>query len=259
MIALVGVLVFACQLWRIHELWTPVGFMDTWPVYDRLMQWQQGHLDFADYLLMPHGPHPHAIIYFLYLVDLTLGSGRQLVPHFATLLSIFGVVAVFAFLFLHIPSESGFTVGTCILLSGSLILLSGPSEATVIPFQAVVVVTRFIYFLLLAILVWCECFPNKWLHYTAIAVSCIAVSFYAAGGLFAFEILLLHLIFFRNWRPLVFSWLPLASYLCLMGRIKPAAEMLKVTSLVRGLILRLFWRSPGERSATMAPCSPPAG
>ena len=236
-IALVGLFVFVAQLWRIHSMWTPVGFVDTWPLYDRLMKWRLGQLSFDHYLFDPHGLHLHFIIYLLYLIDVTWGSGRQLVPHFATLISVLGVIATLSFIILRLyPPKARSTIRFCALFFGTFVLLSGVSEATVIPFQAVVVVTRFLYFLLLAILVWCQFFPNKWLHALALAASCLAASFYAAGGIFAFEVFLVHAIFFRNWRQLLCSWLPLASYLLLVGHyIKPSAETAALASLLRGL------------------------
>ena len=99
LIALLGLFVFVIQIWRIHALWTPVGYVDTWPLYDRLMHWHQGQLSLDHYLFDPHGPHLHFIIYLLYLIDVTCGSGRQLVPHFATLLSIFGLIATLSYIF----------------------------------------------------------------------------------------------------------------------------------------------------------------
>lgn len=238
-IALAGLVVFASQMWRIHAMWTPVGFVDTWPLYDRLMKWSQGNLSLDHYLFDPHGLHLHFIIYLLYLIDVTCGSGRQLVPHFATLISILGVIATLSFVFLRLSTpKAPLTVRFCALFFGTFVLLSGLSEATVIPFQAVVVVTRFVHFLLLAILVWCQFVPNKWLHALALGASCLAASFYAAGGIFAFEVLLLHAIFFRNWRPLLCSWLPLASYLWFIGHyLKPGIETKAISALLRGLNL----------------------
>lgn len=236
-ITLFGLIVFVSQLWRIHQMWTPVGFVDTWPLYDRLMKWHQGKLSLDHYLFDPHGLHLHFIIYLLYLIDVTCGSGRQLVPHFATLISIFGVIATVLFLILRLSTAKiPLTLRLCVLVVGTIVLLSGVSEATLIPFQAVVVVTRFVHFLLLAILVWCQFYPNKWLHGLALAASCVGAAFYAAGGIFAFEILLLHAIFFRRWRPLLFSWLPLASYLWFIGHyVKATAETNVLTSLLRGI------------------------
>jgi hypothetical protein len=225
-IALIGLIVLLSQLWRIHAMWTPVGFVDTWPLYDRLMKWRQGSLTLDHYLFDPHGLHLHFIIYLLYLIDVTCGSGRQLVPHFATLISIVGLIATFSFITLRVyPPKSPLTLRYSAFLFGSFILLSGVSEATMIPFQAVVVVTRFLHFMLLAILVWCQFFSNRRLHTLALAASCLAASFYAAGGIFAIEILMLHAIFYRRWRPLLWSWLPLASYLWFIGHyLKPSAE-----------------------------------
>lgn len=234
-IAVAGLAVFLIQLWRIHALWTPVGFVDTWPLYDRLMHWRQGQLSLDHYFFDPHGAHLHFIIYLLYLIDFAFGSGRQLVPHLATLFSILGLIATLSFFFLKVRMASPSSrLPAYALMFGTLILLSGVSEATAIPFQAVVVVTRFVYILLLSILVWCQFVPNKWLHASALIASCLAASFYASGGVFAIEVSAVHLIFFRNWRPLLCSWLPLASYGWFMGHyVKPNAEFLTVGSLLR--------------------------
>ena len=99
LIALLGLFVFVIQIWRIHALWTPVGYIDTWPLYDRLMRWHQGHVHLDHYFFDPHGPHLHFIIYLLYLIDVTCSSGTQLVPHFATLVSIFGLIVTLSYLF----------------------------------------------------------------------------------------------------------------------------------------------------------------
>ena len=230
-----GLLLFLAQTWRIHAMWTPVGFVDTWPLYDRLMKWRQGQLTLDHYLFDPQGPHLHFIIFLLYLIDVLFGSGRQLVPHFATIFSICGIAATLCFLVIRsYPTKTAWTLQACALIAGVLILLSGVSEATVIPFQAVVVVTRFIHFALLGVLAWCEFFPNRRLHLFTLAISCVAATFYAAGGIFAIEILLLHLICFRNWRPLLWSWLPLACYFWFMVHyVKPTAEITTITSLLR--------------------------
>jgi len=235
LIALLGLFVFVIQIWRIHALWTPVGYVDTWPLYDRLMHWHQGHLSLDHYLFDPHGPHLHFIIYLLYLIDVTCGSGRQFVPHLATLFSIVGLIATLSYVFFRsYPPNSTWTLAGCVWFFGTLVLLSGVSDATAIPFQAIVVVTRFVYILLLSVLAWCLFFPHRWLHVSALIASCIAASFYAASGIFAMEVLALHIIFYRRWRPLLLSWLPLASYLWLMGHyVKPNAEFVMIGRLLR--------------------------
>ena len=235
LIALLGLFVFVIQIWRIHALWTPVGYIDTWPLYDRLMRWHQGHVHLDHYFFDPHGPHLHFIIYLLYLIDVTCSSGTQLVPHFATLVSIFGLIVTLSYLFFRsYPPNCAWSLRACIWFFGMLVMFSGVSYATAVPFQAVVVVTVFIYCLLLAVLAWCLFFPNRWLHVSALLGCCVAASFYAASGIFAMEVLALHVIFFRRRRALLVAWLPLASYVWLLRNyVTPNSEIVMIGRLVR--------------------------
>lgn len=243
LMALFGSYLFLLQMWDIHALWTPVGFVDTWPLYDRLMKFNTGQLSLDHYLLDPH-VHPHSIVYFLYLMDTMYGSGRQLLPHFATLLSIIGLVATLWYVvWRSSPDRLSFDVRSCAFFFGTLILLSGLSEATAIPFQCVVVVTRFVYIGLLAILVFCQFRPNKLLHAAALAASVIAVSFFASGGVFAAQILLLHLVFFRRWRWLLCSILPLVAYLLLIAHYtQPGAETHAIKGIITGINFTAIWQ-----------------
>jgi hypothetical protein len=235
LMALFGLYVFLLQMWDIHALWTSVGFVDTWPLYDRLMKFNTGQLSLDHYLLDPH-VHPHSIVFFLYLMDTMYGSGRQLLPHFATLLSIIGLIATLWYVVWRSSADRfAFNLRSCAFLFGTLVLLSGLSEATVIPFQCVVVVTRFVYISLLAIMVFCQFRPNKVLHVAALAASVIAVSFFASGGVFAAQIVLLHLVFFRRWRWLLCSILPLVAYLLLIAHYThPGAETHAMKGIITG-------------------------
>ena len=92
------------------------------------------------------------------------------------------------------------------------------------------------YLLLLAILIWCQLHPNRWLYIGAMTASCVAVSLYAAGGIFALEVILLHVIFFRGWKVLPWSATPLVSYLWFIGRyVKPSAETTAMSNVLRNL------------------------
>ena len=232
LISLIGIYIFIMQMWNIHDLWTSVGFVDTWPLYDRLMRFSSGQISLDHYFFDPH-VHPHAIIYFLYLMDTTLGNGKQIVPHFATLFSIIGLITTFWYLVCQSVDKFSFNIRSCIFFMGTMILLSGLSEATIIPFQSVVVTTRFAYTLLLAILVSCQFRHNKVLHTVALIVSSLAVTFYASGGIFAAEIILLHLIFFKRWRWLLASTAPLITYLFLVHHyFQPSAESQGIKELI---------------------------
>jgi hypothetical protein len=107
-----------------------------------------------------------------------------------------------------------------------------------LPFQAVVVVTRFVYILLLAILVYCQFKENRGLHVFALAASSVAVSFYASGGIFAAEIILLHALFFRRWRWLIASFIPLICYLALIDHyFHPSTESQTLKAMLSGMDL----------------------
>lgn len=216
-----GFYIFIIQILDTHTLWTPVGYVDTWPLYDRLMKFDTGQLSFWHYLFDPH-VHPHSIVYFLYLIDVTYGSGRQLVPHFTTILSTIGLITTIWYVVWRFSSNKNlFNLRSCAFFISILILLSGLSEGTEIPFQVVVVATRFFYILLFSILVYCQFCPNKILHIVALVASALAVSFFASGGLFAAEIILLHLCFFKRWRWLLASTIPFLSYLLLVHYFPP--------------------------------------
>jgi hypothetical protein len=225
--------IFLWQMWDIHALWTPVGLVDTWPLYDRLMKYMTGQLNLEHYLLDPH-VHPHSIVYFLFLMDTILGSGRELVPHFATLFSIVGLGATFCFVVWQaFPDRTLSNIRLYAFLFGTIVLVSGVSEASAIPFQCVVIVTRFLYILILAALVYCQFYPNKPLHITAIAAAVVAVSFYASGGVLAGSVVLIHVIFFRRRRWLYASFLPLITYLILIARYtKPGAETEQIKAIL---------------------------
>lgn len=236
-IAIFGSYLFLRQMWIIHDLWTPVGLVDTWPLYDRLLKLNTGQLRLDHYLLDPHG-HPHFMVFFLYLIDVMWGSGRQLVPHIATMLSIIGTIALFWFIAWNVASNRpGVNLRSCAYFFGALFLLSGLSQSTLIPFQTVVITSRFAYFLLLALLVICQFRHNVMLHALALVVSMGAVSFYAEGGIFAAEIILLHLLFFRRWGWLVASFLPLAAYLLWAAYYDPGndAETLTMKAIIYGM------------------------
>lgn len=215
---ILGIYIFLVQMWSIHVLWTPVGFVDTWPLYDRLMRFKTGQISLSHYLFDPH-VHPHLIVYFLYLMDVTYETGRQLIPHLATLVSIIGLVAIIWYIvYRSSAAQLQINLRSCSFFAGTLILLAGLSEATIIPFQSVVMVTRFIYTLLLAILIFCQFYHNRALHAAALAASIVAASFYASGNIFALQIILIHLLFFRRWRWLLCSTLPLLAYFWMINK-----------------------------------------
>ena len=241
LMALFGLYVFLRQMWSIHTLWTPVGFVDTWPLYERLFKYTSGQLSLDHYLLDPH-VHPHLIVFFLYLMDVMYGSGRQLVPHLATLLSIVGLIATIWFSVWRSSSDQlSCNPRSCAFFIGTLVLLSGVSEATAIPFQTVVVTSRFVYIALLAALVFCQFRPNKMLHIASLAASVVAVSFYASGGVFAAEIILLHFVFYRREqrRWLFASMLPLLTYILMSAYYSHSSP-------IRGAIHQIRFAAIGE-------------
>ena len=248
-ILLLGLAVLLMQLALAHRFWTPVGFVDAWPLYDRLMRFSQGQLSLDHYLLDPH-VHPHSIVYLLYLIDARLGSGRQVVPHVATLVGVVALALLLAGLCWQArPAGTRGDLRLALLLAGIAILVSGVSEATIIPFQCVVVVTRVTYVGLLAILVFCQFRPRPALHAAALAASTVAISFYASAGVFAAEIVLLHLLAMRRWVWLLLSALPLAAYLLLMAHYPPP---LGEENAIRALIQDMDWTTLARIAAGAA-------
>lgn len=223
-LVLVGIAIGLVQILKIHQLWTSVGYVDTWPLYDRLMRFMTGELSLDHYLFDPH-VHPHSIVYFLYLIDVTLGTGRQLIPHYASIFSVVALaITLVTFLKKLAPVAMEYSYSSSFLLAAIFVILPNLSEATVIPFQTVVITTRFLYILLLATLIYCHLdAQSNSLHFFTLVVSAIAATFYASGGVFAAEVLLLHLLFFRRWIWAVLSALPLAAYFTVIAMYTAAS------------------------------------
>lgn len=230
-----GLSIGLAQIIKIHQLWTSVGYVDTWPLYDRLMRYMTGQLSLDHYLFDPH-VHPHSIVYILYLIDVTLSTGRQLVPHYATIFSITALATtLIIFLRKLAPVAMQFDYASSFLIAAILIILPNLSEATIIPFQTVVITTRFLYILLLATLVYCQFnSESNTLHLSALIASAIAATFYASGGVFAAEIFLLHLLFFRRWIWVILSGMPLAAYFTVIAMYTSASAETEALKKILG-------------------------
>jgi hypothetical protein len=222
------------QLWQCVNLWTPVGFVDTWPLYDRLMRLHEGAISFDHYLFDPQGPHLHGIVYFLYLIDAKFASGRHIIPMVSSLASVLALTALFALLFFRSREKTPLSLRFILLLAGTAVLFSSLSEATFLPFQTVVATTRFGYFLVLAVLVWTQVYPNRKLETAALVCACVLMTFYAAGGILSVDIILIYIVFRRGWKAVLCSAVPLLVYLAMARRyIQPGAEIAGVAAIVR--------------------------
>lgn len=199
------------------------------------MHYATGQLSLDHYLNDPF-VHPHAIIFFLFLVDY-LTRGQMLIPHFATIFSIILLVAMFWYVtYKMYAGKIELDIRICAFIFSLPILYTGYSEATAIPFQAVVTVSRFVYAALLTTLVYGLFKRNTIVHATALVLSCIAISFYASAGIFAAEIILLHILFFRRWKWLLASFLPLLAYLLLVNHYFFAtAESKNIKAILDGM------------------------
>ena len=226
-------IVASIQLYGMHTAFTAVGFVDAWPLYDRLMRYEKHDLSLLHYLFDPH-VHPHLIVYLIYLIDFLVADLRQIIPYISSTVSIL----LLSYLLIYTIYKTKYDIWSNDLRSASLygatlVLTSGLSEATLIPFQTVVLTSRLFYVSLFAIIIYSHYKDSVSLYISGIILSSIAVAFYASGGLFALEMILVNLLFFRRWKRLVASFLPLASYVSLVAIfIHPSLETHALKSII---------------------------
>lgn len=204
----ITVFVFAYLVWCALTSWSPVPIVDGWPVYHRLMNYLNGAIDLTAYLLSPHGAHLHSLIYALYLLDFDWGS-RQLVPHLASVLSTVLTAGLLAYAVLAVakPKIGPFAARSAGVLT--LVVVATLSVEGLIPFQAVLTVSRLAYVAILFGFVR-ALVSMKWqLEIVLLVTSCVAVTFHGSGLIFAVVVLLQHLHLGRSWLFRAVGLLPL--------------------------------------------------
>ncbi len=234
-----AICVWIGQMWFICTAWTPVGFVDTWPLYERLVAFRSGTLSLDHYLLDPHGLHLHSIVYFLYLVDALLSSGRQIVPHWASIVSMVGTAVCIVYVFSRSRDDQPtWSAPEKLFMVLAPVLLCGISEATVLPFQSVVIVSRFAYVIILCLLVYALTRPkNRGLYLITLLLAVISAGFYGSSGLFAAEVLLVHFVLRSSWRRVLLSAAPLLTHLLLVRTYidRNNREAIEVAAVLRNL------------------------
>lgn len=216
LIVATAIATFLGQLALSNAVWTPVGYVDVWALWDRYMKFDAGAISLDHYLLDPF-VHPHLIVFLLYLADIGLAGGRQIVPHLAMLASIvaFSAALIYA-LWRTALGERWHAFGLSVLAGTVLLTSAGISEATTIPFQTVVECSRTIYLLLLLLIIWSLHHGKQAVYIVSMAIAVASVPFYASGNIFALEIIIVHLLPPVRWRLVALSFLPFVAYLALV-------------------------------------------
>jgi hypothetical protein len=178
------------------------------------MKLKSGELTLDRYLLDPVGMEFQFSTDLAFLINVFLASGRMIIPRLLMVFSIIATSVTLLFVLLYAGRRGlDFSPASYMCVFGTLVLLAGLSEATVLSFQVGLLTSRFVFYLLLAVLIWCQVYSKPRLHVAALSLACLAVSFCPAGGMFAIEVFLVHVVFFKGWRRLLCSTLLFASFL----------------------------------------------
>jgi hypothetical protein len=219
-----------------------VPIVDGWPVLHRIMLLENGEISWRRYLLSPHGAHMHAIIYFVAWLDFQLLGGQQELQTAVSLLAVTIYTLFIAGLLAWEGTRQGRRPVEIIFVAlAASALLSGLSdmESLLVPFQAVLSVSRLTYIVLL----WALCVAiqrNRPSLYAIVILAAIpAVTFHGTGQLFGFCIILVHLLLRQGAKRLAIACLPMLCALAVQsyysvggGELSQLGQVLTPSALV---------------------------
>jgi len=188
------------------------------------MQYMTGEVDLLSYLLAPHGAHPHAVVYGLYLVDWRFG-GQQLVPFAVSVVCIasFGILSS-ALVYTAARKRGAAARSSSLAGAAALVVGVAVSREILEPFQVVLTASRLIYCLGLLGFVFALRGNRTRMDLVLLAATSLAVTFHGSGLLFAILIALQHMILSKTMWQRAAGLLPLITF----------------------LIYTFFWLPPGQ-------------
>jgi hypothetical protein len=232
---------FLYELLIIIHLWTPVGYVDTWPLYHRFEKLASGEIGLIRLLLEPH-VHPHAIVFLIYLFDYWIFGLRQILPTIISIGSIIGTAILLIYiLFNKLKTEKLDKILILSFLCTAPLLLGLPTGESIIPFQTVVVTSRFLYMAILLYVIQMAYMGDNKEWYKAIFLVSVSMTFYASAGVIAFLVIIVSFLSNRGWKRISLSIVPLALYLLLIKYFYTASvEGPIVADLIRNIDFELI-------------------
>lgn len=214
-----AVLTFSLSLALLNRIDVP--FVDGWPVLHRIMLKETEGLGWGRYLFGLHGAHLHAVIYLLALLDHRWFGGQQELQTAVSFLAIVAHALLVVVLLIREGLGRGRSMAEIVLATvaaTALISSLSDTETLLIPFQAVLTVSRIFYIGLL----WALCLAlirgNLALYVAAMIVAVPVVTFHGTGHLFAVCVIILHLLLRQRPARLLVSCLPLIFAILVQSR-----------------------------------------
>ena len=250
-------------LWNFYHVWrffTPVPIVDGWPVLHRIMEAQLGETRWDKYFFRIHGSHLHFSIYALGLVDYFCCGGQQRVQGIISALAIISLSGLLCWILLRHATSLGLNSwATALILFAVVALVASLQdvETLLIPFQAVISVSRLVYVGLLWLMARCLCEGRRNDYGWILGLCIFSTCFHGSGHLFALCIIFLHVLLREPWKRVGFSVLPLVFSVLMqklytrglseMSMIDKAAEWDSIPQLFYGIFayfaspLRIFF------------------
>ncbi len=212
-----------------------IPIVDGWAVLNRLMRLQGGEVDWRTYLLTPHGAHLHSIIYALTYIDFYIADGTQ---QFTLVCSLVASAALCLIVIAWLLGEFGGILTTMQLILvalgvGAIVGNLADKECMMIPFQAVLTVSRIAYVLLLYAIAW-SCMHCRRMHFHLFLLAAtVAVTFHGTGVLFAICICLIPWLSRKSWSWYIAALVPLGACICVTKLYSPGPGELAEAAKLR--------------------------
>lgn len=242
---IVALAVFIINLTLAMQATSMLPIVDGWAVLNRIMHYNFGELSWDQYLFRPHGAHLHFIVYAVAWLDYHFFDGQQKLMQAVSL----GATALFCLIIVTLIIRQGLRTKTPSLVvalaaAATVAILSGiaDSETMLHPFQVVLSAARLSYIVLIWVLIRALIEQNKWLYFTTIAISSLAVSFHGVGYIFAICVILTHLLVCRNRWWMAISLLPLLSVIIIQAHYSQGGgELAHLSSILNMHALLAFF------------------
>ena len=238
-----GIFFLAQQLY-ILGAWTPVPFVDSWPVLHRFMEYQQGKIDTLHYLMNPHGAHLHLIVYFIYALDAQFFGAQQFLPMFAGLTATLIVDGIF--LFVYFTAIKNLSIPRPLVLIGAalaLYFINVPSGTNLHIFQVVLTASRAAFCAIWLGMIWALQKDDRRWHIILLALACVAVTFHGSGVLFALAVAMLYALFGRTLLQRCYGLVPVITVLAFSAAFIPpgTGEFHAIGKVLLSLDPLTFW------------------
>ena len=202
------------------------------------MMLENKSVSWDQYFFQLHGAHLHAIIYFIGLIDFRWLGGKQEMQSILSFsaIALFAALLVALLVFEGIRKGHGFVIlSLCAAATTAVASSIADTESLLIPFQAVLTISRLSYIVLLYVLCVSIAPGNHPRAYAfAMIFSAIAVTFHGTGHLFALCIVVLHVFLRASLTKLVISIIPLCFALLLQSRYSVGeGELANLTQALR--------------------------